>query len=86
MLELQQLEEHLFNTAAPEEALLTQARLLLSPELRENLHWQQHAYAVIQQYGRQQLKAELEAVHQKLFTQPEHTSFRQKILRLFSKK
>jgi hypothetical protein len=41
-------------------------------------------YELITQYSRRQLKAEIEAVHQKIFTAPEHRSFRDAIRAIFS--
>jgi hypothetical protein len=66
------------------DALVFEARLLLDTELREKMQWQQEAYRLVKVYGRDQLKQEIEAVHQKLFTEPEHLSFSQKIRRLFT--
>jgi hypothetical protein len=54
--------------------------------MRDKMHWQQKTYQIIRQYSRGQLKQEIEAVHQKLFTEPEHLNFRQRIKKLFSKK
>jgi hypothetical protein len=86
LIETEQIEAHLLRLAEPGDALIFEARLLLSPELRDKLYWQQKTYNVVKQYGRQQLKHEIEAVHRQLFNTTEHTGFRQKILRLFSKK
>ncbi|HUP13667.1 MAG TPA: hypothetical protein VM187_15705, partial [Niastella sp.] len=61
-----------------------EARLILQPALQENLLWQQKTYEIIKQYSRRRLKAEIEAVHQQLFTEPEHISFRKRILGIFS--
>ena len=69
----------------PEEQLLFDAQLVLHPDLAEQTQWQQRTYDLVRQYGRQQLRAELEQVHQALFTQSKYQHFRQKILRLFSK-
>ncbi len=82
--ETQQIEAHLYGLADTGTALVFEARLLLEPELADKLVWQQKTYAVIQQYGRRQLKQEIEAVHQQLFTQPQHLTFSQKIRLLFS--
>jgi hypothetical protein len=83
--ETRQIEAVLRGTAAPGDALLFEAKLMLDNELADKMLWQQKTYNVIKQYGRKQLKAEIDAVHQKLFTQPEHRSFSQKIRQLFSK-
>jgi hypothetical protein len=84
--ETEQIEAHLLGQHDAGNALVFEARMLLDPELSDKLAWQKKSYSIIQTYGRRQLKKEIEAVHQKLFTQPEHTSFSQKIRRLFTKK
>jgi hypothetical protein len=86
LIETEQIEAHLLNLSEPGDALVFEARLLLEPELRNKMHWQRKTYHIVRQYGRQQLKQEIEAVHQQLFNRPEHARFRQKIMRLFTKK
>jgi hypothetical protein len=83
--ETQQIEAHLRGTAQPGDALVFEAKLLLDNDLADKVIWQQRTYATIQQFGRRQLKKEIEIVHQQLFTQQQHSSFSQKIRRLFSK-
>ena len=84
LIETGQIEEHLMQQSEPGDSLVFEARLLLEPELHEKMQWQQEAYRMVKLYGRDQLKQEIEAVHQKLFTQAEHLSFSQKIRRLFT--
>ena len=84
MIETEQIEAHLMRRSEPGDQLVFEARLLLEPELHEKMQWQQEAYRMVKLYGRDQLKQEIEAVHQKLFTQKEHFSFSQKIRRLFT--
>lgn len=81
--ETKRIEAHLMGTSNPEDALIFDAQLLLDDELADKIAAQQKTYETIQQYGRKQLKIEIEAVHQKLFTDPNYLSFREKILRLF---
>jgi hypothetical protein len=84
LIETEQIEVHLLHPSEPGDALVFEAKLLLDPELRDKIQWQKEAYRMVKLYGRNQLKQEIEAVHQKLFTQPEHLSFSQKIRRLFT--
>lgn len=83
--ETRQIEAHIMRTANTGDALLFEARLMLDNDLADKVIWQQKAYGAIQQFGRRQLKKEIEQIHQQLFKQPEHTSFAQKIRRLFNK-
>jgi hypothetical protein len=67
----------------PAEKLVFEAELILRPALAETTAWQKQAYALVARYSRNQLKAEIESVHQQLFTAREHVGFREKILALF---
>jgi hypothetical protein len=84
LIKTEQIEAYLTRRSEPGDQLVFEARLLLEPELHEKMQWQQEAYRMIKLYGRDQLKQEIETVHQKLFTQKEHLSFAQKIRRLFT--
>jgi hypothetical protein len=77
------IDEYLFNSATTEDALLFDAMLIIDPALSEQATWQEKTHQLVNQYGRKKLKAEIEVVHQQLFNQPEHRSFRLKILNLF---
>ncbi|HEY9004140.1 MAG TPA: hypothetical protein VIM89_22465 [Mucilaginibacter sp.] len=83
LIETEQIEALLMQRSEPGDQLVFEAKLLLEPELHERMQWQQKAYRLVKLYGRDQLKQEIEAVHQKLFTQKKHLSFSQKIRRLF---
>ncbi|HVS93457.1 MAG TPA: hypothetical protein VHE59_15565 [Mucilaginibacter sp.] len=80
------IEAHLLRISESGDRLVFEARLLLEPELRDKMHCQQNTYALVKKYGREELKKEIEAVHQQLFTEQKHISFRQNILGIFSKK
>jgi hypothetical protein len=83
MTEIQEIENYLQKTQGPEERLLTEVKLILSKELSTHLFWQKKTYALVQEYSRKQLRAEIEMVHQKLFSEKKHASFKQKILSIF---
>jgi len=84
LVETEQIEAYLLQLSDPGDSLVFEARLLLEPGLHEKLQWQKETYHMVSIYGRDQLKKEIDAVHQNLFTQPEHTSFSHKIRRLFT--
>ncbi|TSD67374.1 hypothetical protein FFF34_008270 [Inquilinus sp. KBS0705] len=85
LTETAEIDAHLHNTQQPGDALLFEARLILSPELREKVQWQQQTLALVQQYGRKQLRTQIQDVHRQLFSLPQHQSFREKIMRLFNR-
>ncbi|HEY9197621.1 MAG TPA: hypothetical protein VIM77_15200 [Mucilaginibacter sp.] len=78
-------EAFLLKKQPPGDALLFEAALLLDQELRFDVSAQQKVYNVVQQYGRKQLKQEIEAAHQQLFTRPEHLGFKKRILAFFKR-
>jgi DNA-binding transcriptional regulator YbjK len=81
--EIAAIEQQLLHTTAPDEQLLFEAKLLLDEDLRQKTAAQRQAYQLIQQYGRQQLRAELENVYQILMHTPQHLSYAQRIKRIF---
>lgn len=81
--EISLIDERIFNTAPPENKLLLDAMLIINPALNEQVAWQKQTHAIVKQYSRKKLKAEIEAVHHQLFNKPEHLSFRQRIMALF---
>lgn len=82
---LKQIEDHLLRLSPPEDSLLFEAKMILDTDLRSNVLLQQRTYTLVQQYGRKQLKAEIEAVHQQIFSNPAQQGFVHKILSLFKK-
>ncbi|OOQ61179.1 hypothetical protein BC343_22325 [Mucilaginibacter pedocola] len=84
MTEIQAIDQHVQGSAAPGDKLLFDAKLLLDAELPQKVQWHKQTLALVNQYGRKNLRGVISDVHNQLFTQPEHQSFRQKILRLFS--
>lgn len=86
LIETERMEAHLLRRCEPGDSLVFEAKMLLDPELKDKVLWQQKAYHIVKLYGRDQLKQEIESVHQQLFKDEQHQSFRQKIMHLFTKK
>jgi len=80
---LQQIENFILRTGHAGENLVFEARVLTDEELARDVALQTEAYAIIKQYGRRKLKAEIASVHLQLFTEDKHFTFRQMILALF---
>jgi hypothetical protein len=83
--EIKQIEDHLLRLAPPEDSLVFEAKMILDNNLRHSVLLQQQTYTLVQQYGRKQLKAEIETVHQQIFSNPTQQGFVNKILSLFKK-
>jgi hypothetical protein len=84
--EIELIDKHLLQLDSAPDRLLFDALLILNPEMNNNVLLQKRTHALVQQYGRKQLKAEIESVHRQLFSNAEHQTFRQKILSLFYNK
>ncbi|UFH57904.1 hypothetical protein [Spirosoma sp. KNUC1025] len=65
--EVQLLEDYHKGTLPEDQQLDVEVRLLWDQELQQKLARQQRAYKVLRMYGRRQLRAELEAIHVRLF-------------------
>ena len=83
--ELRLIEHYLLSDAKDGESFLFEAKMILQPELREQVYWQNKTYQVMRDYSRKQLKNEINNIHETLFNTVEHQSFRQKVMRLFRK-
>lgn len=83
--ELRSIEHYLLSDNKDGESFLFEAKLILQPELEEQVYWQNKTYQMVRNYGRKQLKNELNNIHETLFNTDKHQSFRQKVMRLFRK-
>ena len=83
--EIRQIEKYLLRQLSTEEALVFEARLLTNPVLKANAYLQQKVYQLLRIYHRKKLKEEVEAVHQRLFSDPEKADFQQNIIHLFKR-
>lgn len=80
----QLIEDYLASRLSENEIIGLQCRLKSDEAFSEQLKWQKKTMYFARQYGRQELKKDLERIHQHLFSDPIHLSFKQKILRFFN--
>lgn len=83
LTDTKQIEYLLEGSLDAQDAVVLEARLLLEPDLQQKLQWQKHTYELVRLYGRNKLKAEIEAVHQNLFKNTKHQGFRERVYSLF---
>jgi hypothetical protein len=83
--ELRLIEHYLLSDDKDGENFLFEAKMILQPGLKQQVYWQNKTYHMVRDYGRKQLKNEINNIHEKLFNTDEHQSFRQKVMRLFRK-
>ncbi|RCH56458.1 hypothetical protein DJ568_00945 [Mucilaginibacter hurinus] len=84
MNNIKRIEDYMAGRLLPGDKLLFDADRILNAETEHNVLAQRHTYTLIEKYGRKKLKAEIEAVHQQLFTNKKYRNFAQRVLRLFS--
>ena len=79
------IDRYLLQQLPPGDKLVFDARLMLCPHLQETVEWQRKVHQLVQLRGRKQLQMQIKAVEQLVFSQPEYSGFRQKVLRWFGK-
>jgi len=80
LAEIEEIDRYIFHELSPADRLVFQARLILSPSLRENLRYQRRVHQWVRQVARMRQKEQLEAVY-RLLLQDEH--FQLQITSLF---
>ena len=85
LTDIQQGEQYLQGHMEASDAALYEARLLTDPAVKENTHFLQKTFALLKLYHRKQIKAEIAAVHDRMFSDPRHAGFQQNIRRLFKR-
>lgn len=83
--DIRQTERYLQGQLSPEDRLVFEARLMLSPFLRTNLFFQKKVYELVKFYHRKKLKEEIDTVQHSLFNDPEKVVFQQTVYRIFKK-
>jgi hypothetical protein len=82
--EIEQIEDYLLGKLLPEDALVFESRLLVSPMLRWQVKWQQKVHHLVKLYARKKWKNEAKNVHEAIFNNPAKTAFQKNIHDLFS--
>jgi hypothetical protein len=82
---IKEIDDHVLGLHSPQDGLLFEAKMILDPKLKLDVALHAQTLTLVQQYGRKQLRADIEVVDNQLFTRPEHSNFRQNILRFFKR-
>jgi len=80
--EIRQIESFLFGKMR--HPLVFQAKMIVDPALSRKVQLQRKIYSLVKMYGRQQLKSELEGIHQRLLNDPVDAGFQRKISQIFN--
>lgn len=79
------IDDYLLGRMPAGDTLLFEANMVLNTDLLSDVEFQQKTLATVRQFGRQQLRAEISAVQQKLTSGQEHRGFMQRIANYFKK-
>lgn len=82
--DIQTIDAYLHNNLLPEDRIIFEARLIISPLLRMQLMAQRSVYRLVALYHRKKLKAEIEQVHQTIFDSIHHHDLQQDIRKIFN--
>lgn len=85
MNETRDIEQYLDGTMDPAVKLVMEAKMLLNPDIMENITWQKNTLVLIKAYGRKQLRAEIATIEKTLFSEKQFSSFKRSILNIFKK-
>lgn len=83
LIEIEQIEQFLRREMSVGEDLVMQARILTDERLKESVAAQRKLQRLIQMRYYQNLKAELELLHENILGKPENSGFRLSIINLF---
>ena len=76
-------EKFLLGKMPAQDALVFEARLVVDDELKNNTLFHRMVHRLVLLYARKRKKAEVEAVHARLFSDPRKSVFTQSILKIF---
>lgn len=77
------IERYLNDELSKEEKILFEAQLVLDRRFKINVGLLKQIHSLIKLYGRRKMKVEIGKIHHKLFQNPEHVIFQQRIQQLF---
>ena len=81
--DIRHIERYQDNELSKEEKILFEAQLVLDARFKLNVGLLTQIHSLIKLYGRRKMKAEIGKIHNKLFQNPEHVIFQQRIQQLF---
>ena len=68
--EIEDIDNYVFKKMDAPERFLFEAKMIVAPELRTNLRFQQRAYSMIRWFGRKKQKEQLECLFTNLMRDP----------------
>lgn len=83
LIETEQIEKFIQQEGDLSEQLLMEARMQVNSKLKDQVAFQQQTYQVIREYGRQQIRAEIYRVQQKVFKDSAYQKFQTKVRSYF---
>jgi hypothetical protein len=84
LTEIRDIELYLLDELHPQDALVFEARILTNPDLKTNVGLQRKLYELLKIFQRKRIKADVLAIHSKLFLTSEKKSFQDRVRRIFN--
>lgn len=84
--EISLLDAYLHNELMGEEKLLLEARFIIEEQLKDHLFWQRQSYRFVRDYGRQNLREQLQIVEEEFLGDPRNETIIQRIKSYFKKR
>ena len=81
--EAAELENWLLGKGDCSKRLVTEAKVIADPNLREIAEWQYRTYKLVRVYGREKLREQIEAIEHRMFTTNKFLSFQNLISSIF---
>jgi len=81
--EIKEIEDWVMQSGELPDRLVTEAKMLIDPSLKDKAEWQLETYKVVKAYGRRKLQDELIEVESKLFSEPQYKVFQRQIHSIF---
>ena len=84
LIDIIRTERFLRRELAVDDRLVFSARLIVDPQLRSDAFFHRMVHRLLILYNRRKLKARIEAVHERLLSDPARESFRKSVARNFN--
>jgi hypothetical protein len=80
---IKHIDDFISGKLSPTESLIFQARVLLDSDLRQQVEWHRRTVAIINLYGRKELRNEVEKIHRDIFAVNSDHSLKHRVRNLF---
>ncbi|MEQ8245340.1 hypothetical protein [Fulvivirga sp.] len=84
LIEIQEIDNYLLDQD-PAQSLVVDARMLVNPQFKDKVLWQEAVHKLVKLHGREKLRSEIQLVERELLTAPKYMPFQERIRSIFKK-